>query len=34
MFEIDECSDDEERSENPVRDRHLPWKALPDRQKQ
>jgi hypothetical protein len=32
MFEIDKCSNDKERNKNPVRDRHLPRKALPNRQ--
>src|SRR3989442_3957933 len=33
MLKIDECPYDEERNKNPVRDRHLPRKAFPDRQK-
>src|SRR5205823_2333334 len=34
MFEIDKCSDDQERNKNPIRNRHLPGKALPDNQEQ
>src|SRR2546430_8393496 len=34
MFEIDECSDNEERNKNPVADRHLPREGLPDREEQ
>lgn len=34
VFEINEGSNDQERSEQPVRDCRLPWKVLPDRQKQ
>ena len=34
MFEVDECSHNQKRSEEPVRDCRLPWKTLPDRQKQ
>ena len=32
MFEIDKRSNDEKRRENPVRNRRLPRKALPNRQ--
>src|SRR4029453_9555371 len=32
MLKVDKCSDDEKRNENPVRDRHLQWKTLPDRE--
>ena len=32
MLEIDKCPHDEQRNEKPVGDRHLPWKALPDRE--
>src|SRR6476620_6959693 len=31
MFKIDESSDDQERNENPVRNRHLPREPFPDR---
>src|SRR6266487_91374 len=33
MLKSDECPYDEERNKNPVRDRHLPRKAFPSRQK-
>ena len=33
MLKIDKCSDDQERNENPVHNRHLPREALPDREK-
>ena len=31
MLKIDKRSDDQERNENPVRNRHLPREPLPDR---
>src|SRR4030095_252151 len=34
MLKIDKRSDDQERNENPVRDRHLPRESLPDRKEQ
>ena len=34
MFEIDKCSNDQERNKNPVCNRHLPRKGLPDDQEQ
>ena len=34
MFEIDKRRDDNERNKDPVSHRHLPGKALPDRQKE
>lgn len=34
MFQIDECPNDEERGEDPVRNCYLPGKALPDRHEQ
>ena len=33
MLKIDERSYDQQRNKNPVRDRHLPWKHSPDREK-
>src|SRR5206468_6740479 len=33
MLEVDKRSDDKERNKNPICDRHLPRKALPDREK-
>jgi len=34
MFQIDKRSNEQKRSENPVCNRHLPRKALPDREEQ
>src|SRR5207244_11191177 len=34
MFKIDKCSNDQKRNKNPVRNRHLPRKGLPDDQEQ
>src|SRR5438046_10525171 len=33
MLEVDKRSDDKERNKNPICDRHLPRKALPDHEK-